>query len=239
MLGASPWVSSYGEQPIFVQVLGTVHRSCECKSTCMRGALVIAAWVKGAIQACILTVFSPSVCQRLRMDAPNNSHFSPIIREINGGRSQVQSLLDGFSGDRPCFHRTTSADCRAAHSITGLTGCNPTCIPAPVASLGQRLGAQERSSATCSTLLIGLASDRPTSHPILQCSQTPTGGELRGDHRRQGGYQKTGVYFMAQYCLLYVWHLCFHGLVHSASCPSVGQLNVQHSPGWAGMQPRE
>lgn len=172
-------------------------------------------------------------------NAPNNSHFSPIIREVNGGTSQVQSLLDGFSGDRPCFHRTTSADCRAAHSITGLTGCNPTCIPAPVASLGQWLGAQERSSATCSTLLIGLASDRPTSHPILQRSQTPTGGELRGDHRRQGGYQKVDVYFLAQYCLLYVWHICCHGLVHSTSCSSVGQLNVQHSPGWVGMQPRE
>lgn len=88
-----------------------------------------------------------------------------------------------------------SADGRAAHSITGLTGCNPTCIAAPAASLGKWLDAQEGSSATAVPHFGCRAGVRPIiSHPILQRSQTPTGGELRGDHHQQRDDQNASVY---------------------------------------------
>lgn len=88
-----------------------------------------------------------------------------------------------------------NADCRAAHSITGLTGCNPTCIPAPAAFPGQWVDAQESSNATGVPHIACRAGVRPiTSQPILQRNQTPTGGELRGDHHQQRDDQKPSVY---------------------------------------------
>lgn len=55
--------------------------------------------------------------------------------------------------------------------------------------------AQESSSATGIQHVACRAGVRPiTSHPILQRSQTPTGGELRGDHQRQRDNQKASIY---------------------------------------------
>lgn len=65
-----------------------------------------------------------------------------FIQGNQRGRSKVQFLLeDSVAIDVAPIVRA-NADCRAAHSITGLMGCNPTCISAPAASPGQRVDAQ-------------------------------------------------------------------------------------------------
>lgn len=168
MLGSSSRMSSYGERSVFMYGLGTVHRSCECKSSCVRDASAIAGSKgPGWCTSCVL----PQRASTAWMEASNSSCFIANIQGNQRGRSQVQSLLDDSVVIDAAPIGRASADCRAAHSITGLTGCNPTCISAPAAFPGQWLDARESSSTTGSTLLVGLASDRlPAihSHPSAQ-----------------------------------------------------------------------
>lgn len=179
-------------------VLGTAHRSCECKSSYVRDASAIAAWVKGTG----LVFFLCSVLSMHRRPGwkpPITAASSTSFREPHGSNQKSNSYWrDSAAIDAAPISRA-SADCRAARSITGLTGCNPTCIYAPAASPRQWVDAQESSSATGIPHVACRAGVRPTtSHPILQCSQTPTGGELRGDHHRQRDDQKA-----SNYCF---WH---------------------------------
>lgn len=68
-------------------------------------------------------------------------------------------------------------------------------------------------------MLVGLASDCPPPTSILQRSKTPTGGELRGEIRRQRGFQKASFYqFPARDHP--VWHIYDLNLI-MASHPSI------------------
>lgn len=166
MLVLSSWMSSYRERPIFMYVLGTVHRAASANRVVREMRPLSQLGSKGP-GCCTFSV----LLQRPGWKPPIAAASSPSFREINGDDHKVQSLLDDSVVIDAAPIGRASADCRAAHSITGLTGCNPTCISAPAASLGQWLDAHERSSVTGSTLLVGLASDRlPAlpSHPSAQ-----------------------------------------------------------------------
>lgn len=131
MLGVSYWMSSYGQRCIFMYVLGTFHRSCERKSSYVRDASAIAAWVRGT--GLVFILCCPQRASAAGMEASNNSCFIHSGKPTGTIKKYSNYWRDSVVIDVAPIVRANS-DCRAAHSITGLTGCNPTCIAAPAAS---------------------------------------------------------------------------------------------------------